>query len=251
MTKRPETPRPPRLSLLAAVIGALALLAAGAQTAAAAPAATQQATSRCWLDVVNDWLAHNQVEGTYPIPCYTQAIQHLNEYPDIQSYSSAARRHPPRACSPRFTRTAASGPATAPRAAAARARRRRRRSGRRKQQRHGQRQRHAESSSGPITSIIRARATPSRCPLPLIVLGVLAGLLLLAGAATWIARRLQGRRSRPTPAPIPRRRLADSAAPPGRFRPARVLLCAVPVRADEKPSGSPEARIRKGPAWRA
>ncbi len=73
----------------AVVVSVLALVAAGAPAASAAPAATQTATSNCWLQVVNDWLAHGQVTGLYPIPCYTQAIQHLSAYPDIKQYSSA------------------------------------------------------------------------------------------------------------------------------------------------------------------
>ena len=65
----------------------LALLAVGASTA---PAAIDRATGTCWKDVVNDWLQHQpNVAGSYPIPCYTQAIQHLDAYPDIQQYSSA------------------------------------------------------------------------------------------------------------------------------------------------------------------
>ncbi len=39
--------------------------------------------------MVNDWLDNNQVDGVYPIPCYTQAIQHLNAYSDVAGYSSA------------------------------------------------------------------------------------------------------------------------------------------------------------------
>ena len=76
---------------LATIAGALAFLVAGVGPAAAAPAASLQATNACWKDVVNDWL-HNQpnLKGTYAIPCYTQAIQHLNSYPDLQGYSSAA-----------------------------------------------------------------------------------------------------------------------------------------------------------------
>ncbi len=73
----------------AVVVSALALVAAGAPAASAAPAATATATNNCWLQVVNDWLAHGQVTGLYPIPCYTQAIQHLSAYPDIKQYSSA------------------------------------------------------------------------------------------------------------------------------------------------------------------
>ena len=71
-----------------------ALLAAAAATfaapaAQASPAALQQATSHCWLDVINDWLDNNRVDNVYAIPCYTQAIQLLSSRPDIAGYSSA------------------------------------------------------------------------------------------------------------------------------------------------------------------
>src|SRR4051812_2697110 len=72
------------------LLAAAALFAAVVPAAQAAPAALQTPTNTCWRDVVNDWL-HNQpnVVGSYPIPCYTQAIQHLNQYSDIKGYSSA------------------------------------------------------------------------------------------------------------------------------------------------------------------
>src|SRR5439155_2480249 len=75
--------------LLATIAGALAFLVAGVGGAAAAPAAAQQATNKCWLDVINDWADNNQVDKIYAIPCYTQAIQHLSQYPDVAGYSSA------------------------------------------------------------------------------------------------------------------------------------------------------------------
>jgi hypothetical protein len=44
-------------------------------------------------------------------------------------------------------------------------------------------------------------------PLPLIVLGGLAALLLLGAVVTWLLRRIQARRVAPSPAPVahPRR----------------------------------------------
>jgi len=40
--------------------------------------------------VINDWLGHQgKIQHTYPIPCYTQAIQNLNLYPDVRQYSNA------------------------------------------------------------------------------------------------------------------------------------------------------------------
>src|SRR5260370_16666836 len=79
----------PRIAL-AALAATIAVLAAVAPTASAAPAASATPTNRCWLDVVNDWLNHGgKIQNTYPIPCYTQAIQHLNLYPDVRQYSNA------------------------------------------------------------------------------------------------------------------------------------------------------------------
>ena len=82
-TTTARTPRHSTKLLLAVVVGGLALLAAGVGPATAAPAASLQATSTCWQQVINDWLPDNKVDRTYPIPCYTQAIQHLSQYPDV------------------------------------------------------------------------------------------------------------------------------------------------------------------------
>ena len=85
--------------LLAALVAAFAA-AVATPAAQAAPAALEQTTDTCWLDVINDWLDNSQVDKTYAIPCYTQAIQHLNEYPDVRatrarSTTSSARSSPP------------------------------------------------------------------------------------------------------------------------------------------------------------
>src|ERR1700751_1322200 len=78
-----------RQTILAGAV-ALSVIAFAASAASAAPATTEKATSTCWKAVVNDWL-NNQpnLKGTYPIPCYTQAIQHLNQYADIKKFSRA------------------------------------------------------------------------------------------------------------------------------------------------------------------
>jgi hypothetical protein len=75
--------------LLASVAGAVALLFFGAAGAGAAPSASLEATSGCYLQVINDWLDNNRIDRVYAIPCYTQAIQHLSQFPDVQGYSSA------------------------------------------------------------------------------------------------------------------------------------------------------------------
>ncbi|HLX19192.1 MAG TPA: hypothetical protein VKR23_03475 [Gaiellaceae bacterium] len=193
--KRPSSKT--RLALVALAASA-ALVAVGA--ASAAPAATRQATPKCWLQVVNDWLAHGQVEGTYAIPCYTQAIQHLDAYPDIKQYSSAiddihrallyAIQHP-----------GASGPGGGSSGGSS----------------GGPSGGSSGGSGGGTTggssgggsgkgfiSRVAGDIGPGNAqsiPLPLLVLGGLAVLLLLTAAGTWFARRLQARRITPTPAP--------------------------------------------------
>ena len=168
-------------------------LALSAGTASAAPAATDVATPNCWLQVVNDWLDNNRVDRTYAIPCYTQAIQHLNAYPDVKNYSSAtddiqrallaairqdrgngpgAGPGPsdPSSGSPGGSSSSGSGPP-------------------------------ASGSSGSSSGIIGA-FSPSDAqsiPLPLLVLGGLALLLLVAAGATLVARRVQARRVTPVP----------------------------------------------------
>jgi hypothetical protein len=177
---------------LATIAGALAFLVAGVGVAAAAPAASQEATSHCWNDVVNDWL-HNQpnLKGTYAIPCYTQAIQHLNAYPDLAGYSSASDDiH--RALLAVIHQEGRGG---APPSSG-----------------QGPSNLGGGSTAAPGKSLwtrLTDRLTPGNAqsvPLPLIVLGGLALLLLLAAAATWFARRLQTRRVTPATAPARPRR---------------------------------------------
>ena len=183
--------------LLATIAGALAFLVAGVGAAAAAPAASQQATNKCWLAVINDWADNNQVDKIYAIPCYTQAIQHLSAYPDIAGYSSAAddihramlavvheegRGGGPPASGgggPLGTPLGPTGGTNPP-----------------------------SSGHKSLWTSLTDRLSPGNAqsvPLPLIVLAGLAILLLLAAAATWFARRLQTRRVTPATAPAQRR----------------------------------------------
>jgi hypothetical protein len=191
-----------RTGLAAAVaVSTLALLAVGAPAASAAPAATQQATNTCWKTVVNDWL-NNQpnLKGSYPIPCYTQAIQHLSDYPDIKQYSSAiddihrallgaihdqrggggpnsSGTNPPFGGGP--SGGGSSGGGTSGGGGG------------------------APSANKGVIHRLAADLGPSNAqsiPLPLLVLGGLALLLFLTAAATWFTRRLQARRVTPAPA---------------------------------------------------
>jgi len=168
-------------------VGAALTLFVAVPSASAAPAATATATNSCWLDVINDWLDNSRVDKTYPVPCYTHAIQQLNTYPDVQNYSSAADdihrallaaihdrgsgggSRPPSGPS--------SGPSSAPPS--------------------------NDPQPNPISSIFNSGrpGNAQSIPLPLLVLGGLAALLLLSAIGTWVVRRLQARRVSPVPAP--------------------------------------------------
>jgi hypothetical protein len=180
---------------LTALAACTALLVA-VPAASARPAETSVPTKGCWLAVINDWLDNSRVDKTYATPCYTQAIQHLNSYPDVQNYSSATddiqrallavirqdRGNGPGASSGGGSGGGGSGSSSGSGDS-------------------------SSSSSNPISSVFDS-ARPSSAesiPLPLLVLGGLAALLLLSAIGTWIARRIQARRG-PVPAPAVEKR---------------------------------------------
>jgi hypothetical protein len=181
-----------------AVLGAVA----GAPAASAAPAATARATSQCWLQVVNDWLAHGSVTHYYAIPCYAQAIQHLSAYPDIKQYSSAIDDIHRAQLIAIHEERGGGGP----------------NGGGGSNDLGGPPLGGAGGGNGPtggisgahkgILSRLAAEIGPGNAqsiPLPLLVLGGLALLLLLTAAVTWFARRMQARRVTPAPAIAKRR----------------------------------------------
>lgn len=202
MTRATRTTR--LLAALAAVSAVAAF--AGSPAASAAPAATMKATSKCWLQVVNDWLNHGTVKGTYAIPCYTQAVQQLSNYPDIKQYSSAIDDIN-RAKLIAIHQQHGNGPDGASLGG-----------GNGPSGGGGPSGGSGPGGGGPsggtaathksILSKFAADIGPGNAqsiPLPLLVLGGLALLLLLTAAATWFARRLQARRVTPAPAVAKRR----------------------------------------------
>jgi hypothetical protein len=191
------TPRRPSLRLVLA-LAAVAVVAVPA--ASAAPAATLRATSGCDLQVINDWLKDGQVDRVYAIPCYTQAIQRLNSMPDVKGYSSATDDiHDALLAAIRQDRGGGSSGGSGPSGPS---------------DDGGPSSNSSDdgtSTSNGDKSVIRHLADSigpgdaQSIPLPLLVLGGLAVLLLLAAGGTWFAKRLQARRMTPAPAPSPRR----------------------------------------------
>jgi hypothetical protein len=147
------------------------------------------------MAVINDWLDNNRVDRLYAIPCYTQAIQKLNSYPDVQNYSSAADDiHRALLAAIRQDRgngppDSSGGPGGVP-------------PGNDPSNPAGP---SGSQGNGSFLHRIANKIGPSDAqsvPLPLLVLGGLALLLLATAGATWLARRLQARRM---PAPAAKR----------------------------------------------
>jgi hypothetical protein len=141
---------------------ALCAIVAGGLVATAAPAATKVP---CWVKLINDWY-DGSIDGTYPIPCYQQAIDHLPA--DIQAYSSAAQDIQ-RALQKRI----AQGTNPTPPSSTGKG--------------SGGPGRH---DGGPLPG----SGSPSSVPIPLLVLGGIAAVLLVAGGIGFAARRMQARR---------------------------------------------------------
>jgi|SRR5579859_5626885 len=192
--------RPTRLLILS-ILAALALASAHSAVAA----------TPCWRQVVDDWYRNGRVTGHYPIHCYSEAIANLPE--DSKQYSSApqdirrdmllAIRGDASSGGGKGPTTGGTGPTgssptgSSPSSFGA----------------------VAAGFGSPVTGIgTGAQAVgrtakntgflgsffdtfgpkkASSIPLPLIILAAVALLLLAAGAASFVARRLQGRRVDP------------------------------------------------------
>jgi hypothetical protein len=180
----------------------LAALVSAAFAGSAVHAAPAQAATPCWKLLLNDWY-DGRIDQTYPVHCYKDALKHLPS--DVQTYSSAhddilralqsaitkqKSEHknvsnntlvPPEQNGSGGTGSGGSGPG---------------------------------GSGGTTTTTSTSTSTtgepgrndngglagsvssdsPSSIPTPLLILGGLALLLVAAGAAGLIAKRMQARR---------------------------------------------------------
>jgi hypothetical protein len=164
------------------------VLAAALGLLLAGPAA---ATPPCWKTLINDWY-DGRIDGTYAIPCYREAINHLP--PDVDQYSSAADDIR-RALAERISgKPNVVGPGGATGASGASATGASGPSG--PQPTDGR----PKGKGGAIGDAINAGSHHAdSVPIPLLVLAGIAGLLLLAGAAGLVNRRMQARRLPPPP----------------------------------------------------
>jgi hypothetical protein len=180
-----EMPSTPARTL--AVLTVALAAATGAILALAAPPAAE-AAKPCWQRVMDDWLDNGRIDGVYSPRCIDEARRNLPEdiraYSDIedeldlaqqqvartlqQSQGPSGEEPPPAQVSPSRTPSGESVPnSTGPR------------------------------DEGPIQGLLAA-GSPDEAdsvPVPLIVLAALALLLMAAGAAGFLARKLQARRN--------------------------------------------------------
>jgi len=171
------------VSLRRATLVALVVLAGFAVSALmSAPAMAKQKT--CAEQIVDDWYDNQRVDKLYPIHCYREAIDGLpldiKDYSDAQdailralAYRQANEADPGGSgLKPIAYRNTADSVISLPNP--------------------------DELASGQSTNT----AGPSSVPIPLIVLAGLAGLLLIAGGAGYVARRVQARRNGDPPADL-------------------------------------------------
>ena len=178
---------PPLKLLVRVTIVAASLFAA---TVHASPAA---AASPCWKALLNDWY-DGRIDGTYPRHCYSDALKHLPA--DVSTYSSA-HDDIERALQSAIAQDKKAGQTAGPNSPVTPTK--------------------TTTSSGGTTTTTTTTAAPGRqpdpglggvadqlnpssadsVPVPLLVLGGLAILLVAAGAAGLVAKRIQARKQAP------------------------------------------------------
>jgi hypothetical protein len=157
-------------------IAAVTLLAMTFATAGPAAGAKP-----CWRQVLDDWTDNTRLNKTYPIRCYDEALENLPE--DIVSYTDAydqisdARQAALRGGGlDRETQGNEPGAGDPD-----------------------------DDDGGPLDTLFGIGSDSSdSIPLPLLILGILAALLMAAGAAGLLARKLQARRAEGGGGPGPR-----------------------------------------------
>jgi hypothetical protein len=169
-------------------LASLALLCAVAQPAHAA-AKPKTKTTPCWKVLLNDWY-DGRIDGSYARHCYTDALKHLPA--DVSTYSSA---HDDilRALQSAIAKQKKLGKKIGPNTLIAAP--------------GGPKKGGASTSTTDTTQTGRKQGTgladklnpgsPSSLPVPLLILGGLALVLVAAGGAGLVAKRIQARRQNP------------------------------------------------------
>jgi hypothetical protein len=164
-----------------AALASLALLGAAAQPARAAAAAG----TPCWKVLLNDWY-DGRIDGTYPRHCYNDALKHLPA--DVQTYSSA---HDDilRALQSAIAKQRKLGHKVGPNTLIAAP------AGPKGGSKTDTTQTGRKQGTGLADKL--NPGSPSSLPVPLLILGGLALVLVAAGGAGLVVKRIQARRQNP------------------------------------------------------
>jgi hypothetical protein len=159
--------------LLAVLIVLVVAFAMGSPASAAKP---------CWRVILDDWTDNSRIDKVYSIACYDAALANLpgdlEDYTDAADQIANARQAALRGDPDRRLQQSEGGAAA------------------------GGNDDPGGSDGGVVDDVLGAGSGDSgSIPLPLIILGVLAGLLMAAGAAGLLARKLQARRAGPPTTP--------------------------------------------------
>jgi hypothetical protein len=155
--------RLPAVSVAAVLLGVLALAVSAQPASAKTP---------CWRQIQNEWVAKDRVATSYPLHCYSEAIAHVPD--DLAQYSSivddivAARQQASRLRHTTGhipTKTNANDPDAPSRGVYKR----------------------ALNKLGPTNA--------DSFPLPLLILGGLSALMVAAGGAGLVSRRVRARKT--------------------------------------------------------
>ena len=149
--------------MAAVVLGVFAL------TVTAPPASAQTA---CWKQIIDDWVNDGAIEGVYPLHCYGEAIKHvpndLAQYTGIIDDITAARQRAARTRTTQAHNPPSSSEPT------------------------------SNDPSGGVYNQAIDKLGPTNSdsiPLPLLILGGLALVMLATGAVGLASRHLKARKS--------------------------------------------------------
>jgi hypothetical protein len=167
------------------IVVALLIVGAAGTFVGIAPAASKGSSTACWKTLINDWY-DGRIDGVYAIHCYRDALSHLPS--DVDTYSSA-RDDIQQALQKRITEsrnghttttTAGGGGAGGGGGGTGGG------SGS-----DGSNDGGSQAAGGPIGGAINAGKPGSAdsLPIPLLVLGGVALVLMVAGGAGFVARR--------------------------------------------------------------
>ena len=179
------------LAIVVALTGVFALTTPASATAA----------KPCWKQIVDDWYGNERIDGHYTQRCYAQAEsnipQDLRDYSDLPAEIARARARDLR---DQPSRDQQDDPGRADRVVQS--------AGPVDERNNNDKGGGASGDApggGPICDLLEAAGPSSAdsAPIPLLVLAGLALLLVAAGAAGLLTRRLQARRGRTTPPGTP------------------------------------------------